>query len=57
MMDKHIVGMLQVALAKCKTNVQEVVMESDDPSLVIGLELGSVMVIEEIENIIKTYME
>ncbi|MDF2546115.1 MAG: hypothetical protein K0R93_1013 [Anaerosolibacter sp.] len=56
-MDKYVVQRLQEALARCKAAVQEVASESDDPTLALGQELGVAMVIEEIENIINTYME
>ncbi|MFT9497095.1 hypothetical protein [Anaerosolibacter sp.] len=56
-MDKYVVQRLHEALARCKNMIQEVVKESDDPTLALGKEIGASMVIEEMENIINTYME
>ncbi|MBB6218218.1 hypothetical protein HNQ80_004358 [Anaerosolibacter carboniphilus] len=55
-MDKYVVERLYEALARCKNMIQEVVKESDDPTLALGQELGVSMVIDEIENIINTYL-
>jgi hypothetical protein len=56
-MDKYVVQRLHEALARCRNIIQEVAKENDDPALALGQELGASMVIEEIENIINTYME
>ncbi|WP_273225617.1 hypothetical protein [Geosporobacter ferrireducens] len=56
-MDKYILQLLEEALQRCKNTVAEVAAESDDKGFVAGMEVGSQMVLYEVEKIINAYLK